>query len=354
MQTIIQKVENQERVSYEEALKLYELDLFTLGKLANNIRKEMWGGKSFFNINRHINPTNICKDICKFCAFSASRKNPNPYTMSHEEILNIVGESRERGVKEVHIVSAHNPDAGLKWYMDVFSKIKAAYPDVHVKALTAAEINFLAEEYHHSYAEIIDMMVESGVDSMPGGGAEIFDETVRHVICKGKVTSDQWIEIHKLWHERGRKSNATMLFGHIEERAHRVDHMMRLRDLQDITGGFNTFIPLVYQRDNNFLNVKNFLSSQEILKTMAISRIVLDNIPHLKAYWVTSTINLALVSQEFGADDLDGTIEREMINSAAGANSGNGMPLKEFVNFIKNSGFTPVERDSLYHELKVW
>ncbi len=354
MNTIIQKVQRRERISYEEALKLYELDLFTLGKLANTIREEMWGKKSFFNINRHINPTNICKDVCKFCAFSASRKNPNQYTMTHEEIVKIVGESRERGAKEVHIVSAHNPDAGLEWYMDVFSKIKKAYPDTHVKALTAAEINFLAQEYNHSYSEIIDMMVESGVDSMPGGGAEIFDEEVRDIICKGKVTSDEWFEIHKLWHERGRKSNATMLFGHIEERRHRVDHMLRLRDLQDITGGFNTFIPLVYQRDNNFLNVKNFLSSQEILKTMAISRIVLDNIPHLKAYWVTSTINLALVSQEFGADDLDGTIEREMINSAAGASSGAGMPLEEFVNFIKNSGFVPVERDSLYHELKVW
>jgi aminodeoxyfutalosine synthase len=354
MQTIIKKVENRERISKEEAIALYSLDLFTLGKLAQNIREEMWGRKSFFNINRHINPTNICKDICKFCAFSASRKNPNPYTMSHEEIVEIVGRSHENGAKEIHIVSAHNPDAGLEWYMDVFSKIKAAYPEIHVKALTAAEINFLSEAYHHSYEEIIDMMVESGVDSMPGGGAEIFDEGIRDIICKGKVSSAEWLEIHKLWHARGRKSNATMLFGHIEERAHRVDHMIRLRQLQDETGGFNTFIPLVYQRDNNFLNVKNFLSSQEILKTMAISRIVLDNIPHLKAYWVTSTINLALVSQEFGADDLDGTIEKEMINAAAGAKSGAGMPLQEFVNYIKNSGFTPIERDSLYHELKEW
>ncbi len=354
MQTIIQKVQNHERIDYEEACRLYELDLFTLGKLANTIREEKWGKKSFFNINRHINPTNICKDICKFCAFSASRKNPNPYTMSHEEILEIVANSAENGAKEVHIVSAHNPEAGLAWYMSVFSKIKTAFPDIHVKALTAAEINFLAREYDHTYSEIIDMMVESGVDSMPGGGAEIFDEEVRDIICKGKVTSDEWMQIHQLWHEQGKKSNATMLFGHIEERHHRVDHMIRLRTLQDQTGGFNTFIPLVYQRDNNFLNVKNFLSSQEILKTMAISRIVLDNIPHLKAYWVTSTINLALVSQEFGADDLDGTIEKEMINAAAGAKSGGGMPLLEFVNFIKNSGYTPVERDSLYHELKEW
>ena len=354
MKSIIDKVKNNERLSYEEGVRLYDLDLFTLGELANEIREKRWGKKSFFNINRHINPTNVCKDVCKFCAFSASRKNPNQYTMSHEEILEIVKESKERGIKEVHIVSAHNPTTGLEWYMDIFSKIKKTYPDIHVKALTAAEINFLAEEYGKSYEEMIDLMIENGVDSMPGGGAEIFDEKVRDYICKGKVTSDQWIQIHRLWHQKGRQSNATMLFGHVEEKHHRIDHMVRLRTLQDETGGFNSFIPLVYQRENNFLNVKNFLSSQEILKTMAISRIMLDNFLHIKAYWVTSTVNLALVSQAYGADDLDGTIERESINSAAGAKSASGMPLEEFVALIKNSGYIPVERDSLYNELKVW
>ncbi len=354
MSAVIDKIQANKRISFEEALALYELDLHTLGKLANDIRVQKWGKKSFFNINRHINPTNICKDVCKFCAFSASRKNPNQYTMSHEEILKIVENSYNSGATEVHIVSAHNPDAGLEWYMQVFSKIKEKFPDMHVKALTAAEINFLANEYSLSYDEIIDMMVENGVDSMPGGGAEIFDKEIRDFICKGKVSTDQWLEIHKLWHERGRKSNATMLFGHIEERKHRIDHMMKLRDLQDLTGGFNTFIPLVYQKENNFLNVKDFPSSQEILKTMAISRIVLDNIPHLKAYWVTSTINLSLIAQEYGADDLDGTIEKETINSAAGAKSASGMSVVEFVSLIKNSGFIPVERDSLYCELKYW
>ncbi len=354
MNSLIQKIKNSQRVNFDEALKLYELDLFTLGSLANSIRVKRWGKKTFFNINRHINPTNVCKDICKFCAFSASRKNPNLYTMSHDEILDIVKESEKKGIKEVHIVSAHNPDTGLSWYLDIFSKIRDKFPHIHIKALTAAEINFLACEYNHSYEEIIDMMIESGVDSMPGGGAEIFDQEVRDKICKGKVTSDEWIEIHRLWHKRGRHSNATMLFGHIEQRKDRIDHMIRLRNLQDETDGFNTFIPLVYQRENNFLNVKNFLSSSEILKTMAISRIVLDNIPHLKAYWVTSTINLSLISQEFGADDLDGTIEKESINSAAGAKSARGVGLDEFVSLIKNSGFEPIERDSLYNEIKAW
>ncbi|MFA7083176.1 MAG: aminofutalosine synthase MqnE [Arcobacteraceae bacterium] len=351
---IIEKLENQERLSFKEALSLYDLDLFTLGKYANKIRTQIFERKTYFNINRHINPTNICKDVCQFCAYSSSRKNPNPYTMSHEEILQTVDDSLKKEIKEVHIVSAHNPDTGLKWYLDVFKKIKDKYPQLHVKALTAAEIHFLSTEYNLSYEEIIQKMIESGVDSMPGGGAEIFDEELRKRICGGKVSSQQWLHIHKLWHNKGKQSNATMLFGHIETREHRIDHMLRLRDLQDETHGFNAFIPLVYQKENNFLNVKEYPTGQEILKTFAIARIVLDNIPNLKAYWVTSSIKLALLAQEFGANDLDGTIQKESINSAAGANSANGMPLEQFVQVIQNSGFTPVERDSVYNELKFY
>ncbi len=342
------------RIDFDEALKLYDADFFDLGERADAIRRQLHGKKTYFNINRHINPTNVCKDICKFCAYSASRKNPNQYTMSHDEILSIVEEIDKKGAKEVHIVSAHNPNTGLEWYLDIFKKIKSAYPHIHIKALTAAEVNFLAKEYNKSYDEILDLMIENGVDSMPGGGAEIFDEKVRDYICKGKVSSDEWFEIHRKWHERGKKSNVTMLFGHVENRAHRIDHMMRIRDLQDETGGFNCFIPLVYQMENNYLNIKEPITANEILRTFAISRLVLDNVPNLKAYWVTSTVNLALVAQEFGANDLDGTIEKESINSAAGAKSANGIELEEFVGLIKDSGFTPVERDSLYNELKVW
>jgi aminodeoxyfutalosine synthase len=351
---LVEKIKNGERVSFDEALRLYDLELDILGELAGDIRTARYGNKSYFNINRHINPTNICADICKFCAYSATRKNPNPYAMSHEEIVAIARNSYANGAKEVHIVSAHNPDVGLEWYMGSYRAVREALPDIHIKALTAAEVDFLSRHYGHSYDTIIDMMIANGVDSMPGGGAEIFDEEVRDFLCKGKVTSDQWIEIHRKWHERGRESNATMLFGHIESRVHRIDHMMRLRDLQDITGGFNAFIPLVYQKENNFLKVENYPTAHEILKTYAISRIVLDNIPHIKAYWATSTIGLALIAQEYGCDDMDGTIEREAIQSAAGAASSHGMPLDEFVGLIKNAGFTPVERDSLYNELKVW
>jgi len=354
MNKIINKIENNKRLDFEEALSLYDMDLFTLGKLAHKKREALYGKKSFFNINRHINPTNECKDICKFCAFSANRKNPNPYTMTHEEILAIVQNAVKHNIKELHIVSAHNNKVSLDWYLGIFKKIKELYPKLHVKALTAAEVNFLSEHHSLSHEEVIELMIKNGVDSMPGGGAEIFDEEIRDRICKGKVSSDDWFKIHKLWHEKGRKSNVTMLFGHIEERKHRIDHMLRVRNLQDITGGFNAFIPLVYQRENNYLKVEDFPTSQEILKTYAIARLVLDNVPHIKAYWVTSTVNLALVAQEFGADDLDGTIEKESINSAAGAKSAKGMELDEFIHLIKDSGFTPVERDSLYNELKVY
>ena len=351
---LIEKLELQKRLDYEDGLALYELDLFTLAKYANKKRRELYGKKAFFNVNRHINPTNICKDICKFCAFSANRKNPNPYTMTHEDILNSVEKSYSNGIKEVHIVSAHNPKTGLEWYLEIFSKIKEKFPSLHVKALTAAEINFLSQEYELSYEQVIDKMVEYGVDSMPGGGAEIFDEEVRDYICKGKVSSQEWLEIHELWHSKGKMSNATMLFGHVEKRKDRIDHMLRLRDVQDRTSGFNAFIPLVYQRENNYLKVEDFLSSSEILKTYAISRLMLDNIPHIKAYWATSTINLALIALEFGADDLDGTIEKEAIQSAAGANSATGMNIKDFLDLITTSGFIPVERDSLYNELKIY
>jgi len=349
--TLKEKLDNNIRLTLEDGIALYDMDLVELGTYASKIREEKFGRKTYYNVNRHINPTNICKDVCQFCAYSASRKNPQPYALSHEEILNTVQNSVKNGIKEVHIVSAHNPDTGLEWYLEVFKKIKDKYPKLHVKALTAAEIHFLSEQYNKSYEEIIDLMIEYGVDSMPGGGAEIFDETVRKKICGGKVSSAQWLEIHQLWHEKGKKSNVTMLFGHVESRENRIDHMLRLRNLQDKTNGFNAFIPLVYQKENNYLKVTDFPTAQEILKTFAISRIILDNIPNLKAYWVTSSIKLALIAQEFGANDLDGTIEKESINSAAGAASANGMKQNEFVELIIDSGFEPVERDSLYNEI---
>ncbi|WP_276883353.1 aminofutalosine synthase MqnE [Campylobacter cuniculorum] len=354
MKTLLKSLENEERLNEEQANKLWDLDLFTLARFAHLRRTKLHGKKVYFNMNRHINPTNICADTCKFCAFSAHRKNPNPYLMSHEEIMQVVDETVARGTKEVHIVSAHNKDTTWQWYLGIFKMIKEKYPQLHIKAMTAAEVDFLHRRFDLSYEEVLEKMLEYGVDSMPGGGAEIFDEEIRKKICKGKVSSENWLKIHKLWHKKGKQSNATMLFGHIEQREHRINHMLRLRKLQDESGGFNAFIPLVWQRDNSFLEVDHIMDSEEILKTIAISRLVLDNIKNIKAYWATMGLNLAMVAQEFGANDLDGTIEKESIQSAGGAKSAKGTKLKTFIDMIKTSNLIPIERDSLYNELKAY
>ncbi len=349
---ILDKLESGARLSFEDGVKLYELDIFTLGKYADKKKRELYANKVFFNINRHINPSNECVDICKFCAYSASRKNPNPYSMNFDEIMEVVRDAIIKGAKELHIVSAHKYN--LAFYTNLFKSIKSEFPQIHLKALTSAEVDFIHRLEDISYQEILEQMISSGVDSMPGGGAEIFDEKVRDYICKGKVSSSNWLLIHKLWHKMGKKSNATMLFGHIETRENRINHLIRLRDLQDETLGFNSFIPLLYQKENNFLNVLEFPTGQEVIKTIAISRLMLDNIPHIKSYWASLGINLALVGLEFGADDIDGTIQKESIQSSAGANSSNGISQDELIHLIKDAGFIAIERDSLYSELKEW
>ncbi|RDU65101.1 aminofutalosine synthase MqnE [Helicobacter sp. MIT 14-3879] len=339
-------------LSVTNLVKLYDYDLFELGSLADDIRQELHNKKVYFNMNRHINPSNICADICKFCAFSAHRKNPNPYEMTKDEILSDVHSSYNRGAREIHIVSAHNPNYTYEWYFDIFKTIKSKFRDIHIKAMTAAEVDFLHRKFNKSYEEILGDMKDSGVDSMPGGGAEIFNKEVRNKICKGKVNTVNWLKIHSIWHSMGFKSNATMLFGHIEKREHRIEHILLIRELQDKSGGFNAFIPLLYQRHNNFLNITDFPSGIEILKTIAISRILLPNLPNIKAYWATLGINLAIVAQEFGANDIDGTIEKENIQSAAGANSKKGMSKDDLISQIKDAGFIPVLRDSMYNELE--
>ncbi len=361
MKDILESALCGDELSAQEFSKLYELDLFVLGNAADSIRQEKYQKKTFFNINRHINPSNICADICKFCAFSAHRKNPNPYEMSIDEILSQAIQSAKKGAKEVHIVSSHNPNYTYEWYLNVFREIKKALPELHIKALTAAEVDFLDRKFNKGFERVLEDMAENGVDSMPGGGAEIFAPKVREYICKGKVKAHRWLEIHKYWHSLGKMSNATMLFGHIESREDRIDHMLQLRGAQSEKekvdskkGGFNAFIPLLYQKQNNYLKVSEFPSGQEILKTIAIARILLHNIPHIKAYWATLGLNLALVAQEFGADDMDGTIEVESIQSAAGAKSRHGISKDELIYQIKDAGFIPVERDSLYNECGVY
>lgn len=339
-------------LSTENLVRLYDYDLFDLGEMADLIRKEKHENKVYFNLNRHINPSNICADICKFCAFSAHRKNPNPYEMTKDEILGVTKRAYKSGAREFHIVSAHNPNYDYAWYFDIFRTIKARFSDVHIKALTAAEVDFLHRKFGKSYEEILRDMADSGVDSMPGGGAEIFNANVREKVCKGKVSAENWLKIHALWHKMGFKSNATMLFGHIESRAHRIEHILAIRALQGESKGFNAFIPLLYQKQNNYLNIKDFPSGIEVLKTIAISRILLPNVPHIKAYWATLGLNLALVAQEFGANDIDGTIEKESIQSAAGAKSKDGVSKELLVSQIKDAGFVAVLRDSLYNEIE--
>ena len=381
----------------ENLVQLYDLDLFELGEMADSIRRELHKNKVYFNINRHINPSNICADICKFCAFSAHRKNPNPYEMTKDEILASVNGAYNRGAREFHIVSAHNPNYEYKWYFDIFRTLKAKFSDIHIKALTAAEVDFLHRKFGKDYAEILRDMVDSGVDSMPGGGAEIFNAEIRAKVCRGKVSAENWLKIHALWHKMGRKSNATMLFGHIESKIHRIEHILEIRKLQnkslqntnssivseksglrshergnktdslltkrvaslhdlspqdEFIGGFNAFIPLLYQKQNNFLNITDFPSGIEVLKTIAISRILLPNVPNIKAYWATLGLNLAMIAQEFGANDIDGTIEQENIQSAAGAKSKNGVSKELIIAQIRDAGFAPVMRDSLYNEIE--
>jgi aminodeoxyfutalosine synthase len=331
---------------------LLKLEFLELASKANEIRRAKHGDKVYYNINKHINPTNICKDVCKFCAFSASRKNPNPYAMSIKQILGELDGMTASGATEVHIVGAHNPDMGLAYYTELFGQIRKLYPTLHIKALTAAEVNFLSELENMSFEAVLEAMAMSGVDSMPGGGAEIFDEGVRSKIAKGKVSSENWLKIHEIWHKMGKKSNATMLFGHIETISHRIDHIERLKKLQESTGGFNAFIPLVYNTANNFLNVPAQVTGVEILQTIALSRILLDNVPNIKAYWVSMGFGLALVAQEFGANDIDGTIQRENIISKAGASSAGGLILDELISQIQDAGFTPVQRDSLYNVVR--
>lgn len=351
---LIEKLKSGDRLNFDDGVKMYDMDLFEIGTFANAKREKMHGKKVFFNVNRHINPTNLCSDVCLFCAFSAHRKNEKAYTMSHEEIMSIVDESVKHGVKEIHIVSAHNPNVSWQWYLEIFKMIKDKYPFLHIKAMTAAEVDFLSRKFGFTYEKTLKLIEEYGVDSMPGGGAEIFDEEIRKKICDGKVKSNEWFEIHKIWHKMGHKSNANMLFGHIEKREHRIDHMLRLRDLQDETGGFNAFIPCVYQIYNNFLHIEKSPGSVEILKTYAIARLLLDNIAHIKAYWPTTTLKLAITAQEFGCDDMDGTIEKESIQSSAGAKSANGTSANKFIELIKNAGFIPVERDSMYNEIRTF
>ena len=333
-------------------MRLFDANLPFLGSLANNIRQERHGDKTYFNRNIHIEPTNICVFDCKFCAYSRLLKHKQEgWEASEEDILNQVREYKDQPITEVHIVGGVHPKMGLHYFANLIQKVKEIRPDIHVKAFTAVELEYMCRKANVSYKDGLSILKEHGQDSLPGGGAEIFDEQIRAKICNDKCTSAQWLEIHEAAHSLGIPSNATMLYGHIEEPKHLIDHMERLRNLQDKTGGFNTFIPLKFRNGNNQMSHIEEVSVIEDLKVYAISRIYMDNFPHLKAYWPMIGRDTAQLSLEFGVNDIDGTIDdTTKIYSMAGAEEQNpALTTKQLVRLIKAVGRHPIERDTLYN-----
>jgi len=353
LRSIAEKVKLNERISFDEGILLYERgELGYLGVLANYIREKRHGDKTYFNRNFHIEPTNLCVYDCKFCSYSVLIKERSQgweYTM--EEMMDIVRKYDSEPVTEVHIVGGVLPQYDLKFYSELFTAIHKHRPGLHVKALTPVEYHYIFKKAKIDYAVGMKLMKEAGLDSIPGGGAEIFHPEIREQIAKDKCTGEQWLQIHEEWHKLGMRSNATMLYGHIEEFKHRVDHLEQLRSLQDKTGGFQTFIPLKFRNQDNQMSHVPEVSVIEDLRNYAISRIYLDNFDHIKAYWAMISRSTAQLSLNFGVDDIDGTLDdTTKIYSMAGAEEQNpAMSTQELVELIKQVGRHPIERDTLYN-----
>lgn len=356
---IAEKVFKDERISEEEGVALFDkaASLNYLGSLANFIRERRHGDNTYFNKNFHVEPTNICVFDCKFCAYSKLLRKKTDYDaweMSEEDIIEKVRSYDNSDVTEVHIVGGVHPKMGLHYFANLIKKVKEIRPELHVKAFTAVELEYMCRKAKVSYREGLQILKDHGQNSLPGGGAEIFAEDIRAEICNDKCSSEQWLEIHQTAHEIGMPSNATMLYGHIEKPVHLVDHMNRLRNLQDKTGGFNTFIPLKFRNGNNQMSHIAEVSVIEDLRMYAIARIYMDNFPHLKAYWPMIGRETAQLTLNYGVDDIDGTIDDSTkIYSMAGAEEQSPtMTTDELVNLIKGVGRKPIERDSVYNVLK--
>lgn len=355
LREIAEKVQQGARISFDEGVYLYEnADLPYLGVLANYIRERLHGDKTYFNRNFHIEPTNLCVYDCKFCSYSRLIKERSEgWEASLEEMMDEVRNYDGEPVTEVHIVGGVLPQYNMDFYMNFFRTIKQHRPDLHVKALTPVEYHYIFKKAKVDYATGMAMMKEAGLESMPGGGAEIFHPEIRDQIAKDKCTGDQWLQIHEVWHNLGMPSNATILYGHIEEYRHRVDHMEQLRQLQDRTKGFQAFIPLKFRNKDNQMSHIPEVSVIEDLRNYAISRIYLDNFPHIKAYWAMISRDTAQLSLGFGVDDIDGTLDdTTKIYSMAGAEEQNpAMSTRELVELIRNVGRHPIERDTLYNTI---
>jgi aminodeoxyfutalosine synthase len=349
---IREKVEAGERLSFADGLYLEEhADLFTLGELANLVRERKNGNFVYYNVNTHLNPTNVCVYRCTFCAFRADLKSPRGYVMSDEQVLDRAAEAEGRGATELHIVGGLHHQLPYEWYLNVVRIIHQAHPRLHLKAYTAVEWDWFARLTGRPTRDLLAEFREAGLGSLPGGGAEIFHPEVRDQICEHKADAAEWLRIHREAHEMGLRSNATMLYGHIETPRHRIDHLIRLRQLQDETGGFQTFIPLAFHPDNTRLSHLPKASGMLDLKVMALSRLMLDNFPHIKAYWVMLGIKTAQVALSFGADDIDGTVVHEKIYHDAGSDSPQELTVAELRRLIEEAGRVPVERDTLYREV---
>jgi aminodeoxyfutalosine synthase len=347
------KVAAGERLSFEDGLALESCqDLFALGRLANRVRERMNGNVAYYNVNTHLNPTNVCVYRCDFCAFRADLDDPRGYVMSEAQIRERAGQASARGATELHIVGGLHHKLPFQYYVDVVRWVKETAPEIHVKAYTAVEIEWFAKIERQPIRHILERLVEAGLGSLPGGGAEIFHPEVRDEICGAKASTESWLEVHRTAHRLGLHSNATMLYGHIDHPKHRIDHLIRLRELQDETGGFQTFIPLAFHPDHSRMDELPAPSGLMNLKMMAISRLMLDNFPHIKAYWIMLGIKTAQVALSFGADDLDGTVVHETIYHEAGAETPEELSVASIERLIREAGRDPIERDTLYHQVK--
>jgi aminodeoxyfutalosine synthase len=354
---IARKIDGNKRVTPEEGLNLYKkASLPLLGVLAGVVRKRLNGDFVYFNRNFHIEPTNKCIYNCRFCSYHKAANDPESWEFDIDQMLDIVKKFDDKEVTEVHIVGGVHPDHDLHYYGTLIKRIREHRPSLHVKAFSAIELDYMIRSAGLTIEEGLKILKDYGLGSIPGGGAEIFDEELRKSICDEKSSSELWLKIHETAHLTGIPSNATILYGHIENYHHRIEHMERLRKLQDKTGGFNAFIPLKYKKSNNNMSYLGEVNILEDLRNYAVSRIYLDNFQHLKAYWPMAGRETAQLSLSFGADDIDGTIDdTTKIYSMAGANEENpAMTTDDICHLIREAGFTPVERDTLYNVIKVW
>src|SRR5213080_3293494 len=353
LRPIAEKIESQERISDADAMALYQSsDLNALGIIANLIRERKNGNYATYIHNRYINYSNICILSCQFCAFAARKRDAHAFEYAIEEIVRVVREALPLGITEVHMVGGLHPTLRKEWYLDLLRELRALDPVLHIKAFTAIEVRHLAQRiFRLSIREMLELLREHGLGSITGGGAEIFDPVVRDTICRGKETAAEWLDVHRTWHEMGGRSTCTMLYGHIETLAHRVDHLRQLRELQDETGGFTGFIPFAFEPQTTVLAHIKRASAFEQLRNLAVSRIYLDNIDHLTAYWVSLGLPLAQVSLSYGVDDLHGTILEEKIFHMAGATTPQQQSVAALEHAIREADREPVQRDSYYRHI---